>query len=286
MREVSRAIAQPLPVPLGPTARFLRRAWRWLQLNLIVIGAYLALLGVWQLADLLFHVPRFLLPSPWEIIRRIAERPDKLAFHLAVTLQEVLIGFLIAVVVSIPSGILIVYSRVLERLIYPFLVAFQAIPKVALAPILVVWFGFGLTSKISLALVTAMFPIVLNTVVGMNQTPPEMIHLMRSLGASWLQIFLKVRLLAAAPHIFGGFKIGITLAVVGAVVGEFIASNSGLGYFLLVANNGFDTPLLFGIVVILSFVSIALFYVVELIEVLVLPGPLRKRTAAGAMRLT
>jgi NitT/TauT family transport system permease protein len=286
MREVSRAIAQPLPIPLGPTARFLRRAWRWLQLNLIVIGAYLALLGVWQLADLLFHVPRFLLPSPWEIIRRIAERPDKLAFHSAVTLQEVLIGFLIAVVVSIPSGILIVYSRVLERLIYPFLVAFQAIPKVALAPILVVWFGFGLTSKISLALVTAMFPIVLNTVVGMNQTPPEMIHLMRSLGASWLQIFLKVRLLAAAPHIFGGFKIGITLAVVGAVVGEFIASNSGLGYFLLVANNGFDTPLLFGIVVILSFVSIALFYVVELIEVLVLPGPLRKRTAAGAMRLT
>ena len=286
MREVSRAIAQPLPIPLGATARFLRRAWRWLQLNLIVIGAYLALLGVWQLADLLFHVPRFLLPSPWEIIRRIAERPDKLAFHSAVTLQEVLIGFLIAVVVSIPSGILIVYSRVLERLIYPFLVAFQAIPKVALAPILVVWFGFGLTSKISLALVTAMFPIVLNTVVGMNQTPPEMIHLMRSLGASWLQIFLKVRLLAAAPHIFGGFKIGITLAVVGAVVGEFIASNSGLGYFLLVANNGFDTPLLFGIVVILSFVSIALFYVVELIEVLVLPGPLRKRTAAGAMRLT
>ena len=286
MREVSRAIAQPLPVPLGPTARFLRRAWRWLQLNLIVIGAYLALLGVWQLADLLFHVPRFLLPSPWEIIRRIAERPDKLAFHSAVTLQEVLIGFLIAVVVSIPSGILIVYSRVLERLIYPFLVAFQAIPKVALAPILVVWFGFGLTSKISLALVTAMFPIVLNTVVGMNQTPPEMIHLMRSLGASWLQIFLKVRLLAAAPHIFGGFKIGITLAVVGAVVGEFIASNSGLGYFLLVANNGFDTPLLFGIVVILSFASVALFYLVELIEVLVLPGPLRKRTNAGAMRLT
>jgi NitT/TauT family transport system permease protein len=267
-------------IALGGAARPLLRARRWVRVHLIVIAAYVLLFGVWQLADVLFRVPQFLLPSPLAIIRRIAEDPGKLAFHSVVTLQEVLLGFLVAVVVSIPLGILIVYSRLLERLVYPFLVAFQAIPKVALAPILVVWFGFGLTSKISLAFVTAMFPIVLNTVVGMNQTPPEMIHLMRSLGASPLQIFVKIRLLAAAPHIFGGFKIGITLAVVGAVVGEFIASNSGLGYFLLVANNVFDTPLLFGIVVVLSLTSIALFYLVELVEVLVLPRPLRKRTVA------
>src|SRR5207245_1023797 len=112
------------------------------------------------------------------------------------------------------------------------------------------------TSKVTLAFVTATFPIVINTVVGMAQTPPEMIHLMRSLGASGLQTFTKVRLIAAAPHVFGGFKIGITLAMVGAVVGEFIASNSGLGYFLLIANNAFDAPLLFGIVILLSLLMV------------------------------
>lgn len=261
------------------------RAWssrevsRWVRVNAIVISAYVLLFVVWELAGTLFHIPGFLLPSPVSIVRRVAQDPGALVFHSMVTLQEVLLGFLIAVLVSIPLGITIVYSPVLERIFYPFLVAFQAVPKVALAPILVIWFGFGLTSKVSLAFVTAMFPIVINTVVGMNQTPPEMIHLMRSLGASWLQIFAKIRLFAAAPHIFGGFKIGITLAVVGAVVGEFIASNSGLGYFLLIANNAFDTPLLFGIVIVLSVISIALFYLIELLEALLLPRPLRRRTA-------
>jgi len=121
----------------------------------------------------------------------------------------------------------------------------------------------------------------------MAQTPPEMIHLMRSLGASGLQIFTKVRLIAAAPQVFGGFKIGITLAMVGAVVGEFIAANKGLGYFLLIANNAFDAPLLFGIVILLSLLSVGLFYSIELLEMLVLPRPLRRsawkvRPGAGA----
>ena len=165
--------------------------------------------------------------------------PSFIASHAFVTLQEVLLGFSLAALVSIPVGVVIVSSRSIERALYPLLVSFQAIPKVALAPILVIWFGFGLTSKVSLAFVTAMFPIVINTVIGMAQAPPEMIHLLRSLGASRLQTFTKVRLVAAAPHIFCGFKIGITLAMVGAVVGEFIASNSGLGYFLLIANNAF-----------------------------------------------
>src|SRR6266481_5607087 len=119
--------------------------------------------------------------------------------------------------------------------------------------------------------------LAFHTLVGMARTPPEMIHLMRSLGASRLQIFAKVRLPAAAPHIFGGLKVGITLSMVGAVVGEFIASNSGLGNFLLIANNAFDSPLLFAIVIALSLLSVALFYAIELIEALVLPRPLRRK---------
>jgi NitT/TauT family transport system permease protein len=194
-------------------------------------------------------------------------------------------GFLFGAVVSIPLGILVVYSSVLERLIYPFLVAFQAIPKVALAPILVVWFGFGPASKVTLAFVTAMFPIIVNTVIGMKQTPPELIYLMRSLQASETQIFLKIRLYTAAPYIFAGFKIGVTLAVVGAIVGEFIASNGGLGYLLLAANNNIDTPLLFAVVGVLAMLSIALYYAVEAIESLVLPRPLRRRGAALEHRI-
>jgi NitT/TauT family transport system permease protein len=238
--------------------------------------AYLALLALWQLANPLFHVPKYVLPSPSDIVIGTAKHPHALLVNSWVTIQEVLGGFGLGVVVSIPLALAIVSWRAVERLIYPFLVAFQAVPKVALAPILVVWFGFGPGSKVMLGFVTAMFPIVINTVIGLRQTPPEMIHLMRSLGASSLQIFAKIRLYAAAPYIFGGLKVGITLAVVGAVVGEFIASNHGLGNMLLAANNAFDTALLFGIVVLLSLISIALFYLVELVEVLVLPRPLRR----------
>lgn len=242
----------------------------------LTVLVYLLVLVLWELSGPVFHVPKYVLPTPSEIVAGTAKHPDALAINSWVTLQEVLGGFVLGVVVSIPLALAIVSWPTIERLVYPFLVAFQAVPKVALAPILVVWFGFGPGSKVMLGFVTAMFPIVVNTVIGLRQTPPEMIHLMRSLGASPLQIFTKVRLFIAAPYIFGGFKVGITLAVVGAVVGEFIASNHGLGNMLLAANNAFDTPMLFGVVVLLSLISIALFYAIEAIEVLVLPKPLRR----------
>lgn len=249
--------------------------------TLSVVGAYLAIVLLWQFANPLFHVPAYVLPSPTDILHRMSERQGALVTNTLMTLNEVSFGFLVGVVVSIPLALLIVSSRIAERFVYPLLIAFQAVPKVALAPILVVWFGFGMSSKIMLGFVTAMFPIVINSVIGLRQTPPEMIHLMRSLGATPVQTFAKIRIFAAAPYIFGGLKVGVTLAVVGAVVGEFIASNSGLGNMLLTASNAFDTPLLFGVVVLLSVLSIVLFYAIELIERLVLPAPLRK-TATSA----
>src|SRR6266481_3149043 len=282
MHDAPKVLAEPLGSELrrallSRAARTRREERSWIRRNVAVLLIYGLVLVAWVVASSLPSVPAFILPSPLAIFQRAARNPGTLIFHSLVTLQEVLLGFLLAVLLGIPLGVLIVWSRLLERLFYPALVALQAIPKVALAPILVIWFGFGPTSKVTLAFVTATFPIVINTVVGMAQTPPEMIHLMKSLGASNLQIFTKVRLIAAAPHVFGGFKIGITLAMVGAVVGEFIASNSGLGYFLLVANNAFDAPLLFGIVILLSLLSIGLFYSIELVEMLVLPRPLRRR---------
>lgn len=264
---------------LTPTraSRLRRVALRWMRVYGIVAGVYLLALALWEAASRIFSIPVYLLPSPLTITESVLNNFGRLVHHTQVTLGEVGLGFLLAALVSIPIGVLLVYSELMERVISPLLVAFQATPKVAFAPILVVWFGFGVTPKVILALITAAFPIVINTVIGMNQMPREMLHLMRSLGASSWQIFAKARIPVAAPYIFGGFRIGITLAVVGAVVGEFIASNSGLGFLLLVANNNLETPMLFAVVAVLAVMSSLLFFAIEALEAVLLPRPLRRR---------
>jgi len=234
---------------------------------------------------MVFHIPGYTLPSPAAIIAVMIREWRPLLQNSLVTLTESAIGFGLSIVISVPLGIVIVYSRWVEQVVYPILVASQAVPKVALAPIFVVWFGFGLLPKVLIAFFIAFFPIVVNTVVGMARTPPEMIYLMRSLGASHLQILLRVRLPSAAPYIFAGVKVAAAFAVVGAIVGEFIAASSGLGYMQLVADNNFQTDLLFGTLVALSVMGIALFYLVGLVELLVLPRPLRQTRVDGGSTL-
>lgn len=241
-----------------------------------VVITFIAFLVLWEAATVLFQIPSYILPSPTSIALVMVEKWSSLLSNSIVTLVESAIGLGLSIVLSIPLGILIVYSSWIERTVYPFLVASQAIPKVALAPIFVVWFGFGLLPKVLIAFFIAFFPIVVNTVVGLSRTPPEMIQLMRSLGASPLQILLRVRMVAAAPYIFAGIKIAAAFAVVGAIVGEFIAADSGLGYMQLIANNNFEIPLLFGTLVMLSAMGIGFFYLVMLAELLILPRPLRQ----------
>ena len=227
----------------------------WVPAVLTFIGIFV----LWEIITIVFGVPVYTLPAPSIIIDVMIEKRLLLLEHSWVTFAESAIGLGLSIVLSIPMGILIVYSPLFERTVYPLLVASQAIPKVALAPILVVWFGFGLMPKVLIAFFIAFFPIVVNTVVGLSRTPPEMIHLMRSLGASPLQILLRVRMMAAMPYIFAGIKIAAAFAVVGAIVGEYIAASSGLGYMQLVANNNFEIPLLFGTLVVLSVMGIAFF---------------------------
>jgi NitT/TauT family transport system permease protein len=248
---------------------------RSLSRALPALAACVLLVLLWEAASHLRAVPDYLLPAPSAIFDAIAKSWGVIVAHSGVTLLEASAGLALSVVISVPLGVLIVYSPTIERIVYPFLVASQAIPKVALAPILVVWFGFGLLPKVLIAFFIAFFPIVVNTVVGMSRTPAEMIHLMRSLGASPAQILLRVRLVAAAPYIFAGIKIAAASAVVGAIVGEYIAADSGLGYMQMIANNNLQMPLLFGTLVALSVMGIGLFYLVALIEHLVLPRPLR-----------
>lgn len=259
------------------------KGWRWrldligprLWDGLLVTGAFVGLIVLWQIATMLFAIPSYILPSPVEIIAAIAGDWLRLLQNAAVTFGEAAAGFLVSIVVGIPLGVLIVYSKWLERVLYPLLVASQSIPKVALAPIFVVWFGFGTLPKVLIAFSIAFFAIVVNTVVGLSRTPPEMMHLMRSLGATQMQIFFRVRVPMAMPYIFAGIKISAAFAVVGAIVGEFIAASSGLGYLQLVADNNFQIPLLFGILVLLSVMGALLYYLVVLVEWIALPPPLR-----------
>ena len=246
---------------------------------LVVIAVILI---VWELAVRLFGVPAYLLPPPSAIARRMATDYELLAVNTWITLGEVLAGFALAIVVSIPLAAILAQFRVVENAVYPTLVASQTIPKVAIAPLLVVWFGFGLTPKILIAFLICFFPIVVDTMTGFRCVPREVIWLARSMGASQWKTFMKIRIPAALPNIFAGLKVASTLAVVGAVVGEFIGADRGLGYQLIVANGLMDVQLSFAVLVTLSLLGIALYAAVELLERVTLPWQVSHRVAAGS----
>ena len=223
---------------------------------------------VWEAAVDVGRIPRFVLPSPSDIWTSIEGHWQPLLGHAWVTLLETLAGFGLSVAIGLPLAVLIVYSRLFDRVLYPILVASQAVPKVALAPILLVALGYSILPKVIVAFLIAFFPVVVNTVTGLASVDRDTLNLMRSMGASKLDMFLKLRFPHAVPSMIAGFKVAVALAVVGAVVGEFVGSRSGLGYYMLLATGNFDTPLVFACVVILTLMGIILFYTVGLLEVL------------------
>jgi NitT/TauT family transport system permease protein len=180
-------------------------------------------------------------------------------------------GFVLSVVIGIPLATVIVFSRFAERMLYPPMIASQAIPKVAIAPLFVVWMGFGVMPKIWIAFLIAFFPVVIDTVVGLRSVQPEMLQLGRSMGGGTLRVFLKLRLPNALPNIFAGLKVAIALAVVGAITGEFVGSQSGLGYLLTSASGQMDTALVFAVLVVISVIATLLFMIIEAVEKLVIP---------------
>lgn len=226
----------------------------------------LAILTAWQIAVPLAGISEFVLPTPWAILRRIVIDWNLLAQHAWVTVLEVTFGFGLAVLTGIPTALAIFYSRVFERAVYPLLVALQTVPKVVLAPLLVLYLGYGWAPKIFLAFLISFFPIVIATVVGLQSLDKPMTHLLRSMGANEWQIFVKLRIPAALPNIFGGFKVGISLAVIGAVIGEYVAAERGIGHLQLQANAQFDTALSFAAVVVISGVGVLLFSIISFLE--------------------
>ena len=231
----------------------------------------LAVIALWEVGAHWFEIPAFLLPAPSAIVLSMGANAALLLHNGWVTTLEIVLGFLLSIVVGIPLALAIFLWPPFARSILPLLVSSQAMPKVAVAPLFLVWFGFGMIPKVLIAFLIAFFPIVINTAVGLASIEPEKIYLARSMGFGAAATFFKIRLPSALPAIFGGLKISITLAVVGAVVGEFVGGDAGLGYLLMVANGSMDTQLLFAGIVSLTILGVVLFLLIELDERLVIP---------------
>lgn len=238
----------------------------------------LALLGVWEIAVRILELPSYLLPAPTEIVREIIDHFQNIFDHSLVTAYEMLMGYFLAIAVAVPMAIAITASPSFDRFITPILLFFQTVPKISLAPLFLVWFGVGILPKILVAFLISFFPIIIDTAVGLRSISPDMIDLARSMGASRLQIFTRFRLPTSLPYLFSGLKVASTLAVVGAVVGEFVGADKGLGYLLLVANSNLLTALMFGTIFALTAQGLILFYAIQVLENWLIPWHITVRS--------
>ena len=249
-----------------------RKGWGRHLANLSVgwsvpVSVVIALL-LWQALAAIWHLPAFILPGPilvWQRFLRVLV-DGSLARHSWVTLQEVLLGLLLGASLATLLGYLLAKSHLLERVLSPYLVASQAIPVVAIAPLLVIWFGPGMFSKVLICALIVFFPVLVNTVVGLRAVPENLRDLMRSLQANRFQMLRYLEVPAALPVFLGGLRIGATLAVIGAVVGEFVGSDRGLGFLINVARGQYDTALVFVAVITLIALALGLYGAVVLVE--------------------
>ncbi|MBI4338404.1 MAG: ABC transporter permease [Chloroflexi bacterium] len=226
---------------------------------------------MWQGAVLVFAIPAWKLPAPSAIAVELAASRALYLRHTWVTLAEALLGFGFAFIGGVLLAALMAQSRTFLRAAYPILIASQTIPIIVVAPLLLIWVGYGLTPKIIVVVLIAFFPIVVNTLDGLRSVDPDMVNLMRTLGASRWQIFAKVRVPGAMPFLFSGTRVAVTFSVIGAVIGEWVGSSAGLGYLTRISVPLFLTARAFGAVVILAVMGILLFLAVAALERLALP---------------
>ncbi len=230
-----------------------------------------ALLLLWQLVAEVAGTPRWFLPAPSDIAAAMVGSADLLAMHGWVTIQEVAIGFVASFVFGVAAAVAIAYSRIVERVAYPLVVASQTVPVIAIAPILLIWFGYELTPKVIVVVLICFFPIVVNTVDGLRAVDPDLVNLLRSMGASRWQVFTKAQLPTSLPFLFSGTKVAIAVSVIGAVIGEWVGASAGLGYFMVRAASQMRTDRVFAAVVVLSVMGIALFAIASISERYLLP---------------
>lgn len=229
-------------------------------------AVYLVLLVAWEVSVRVFAIPAWILPAPTEIGRTALKWAPELGFNSLVTLRETLVGFALAIALSLPLAVLIALNATARKLLYPILLGLQSVPKVAVAPLIILWLGLSEWPKIVIVILVCFFPILVNLIAGLEAAPRTMLDLMRSLGASQHMIFRRLRIPVALPHFFTGCKVAVTFAVIGSVIGEFVAAQEGLGYLILISTSQSQTPLAFAAIGLLTLLSIALFHGIEWIE--------------------
>jgi NitT/TauT family transport system permease protein len=235
------------------------------------VAVVMGILSIWQIMTFALQINPYIFPSPLDVFSALVASIDFLAMHMLVTLYEAIFGFAIAVVVGVGLAIFLSHFRRVRDASYPIIMFVQTMPKVALAPVLLLWFGYGLIPKLAISFLASFFPILINTMTGLTTIDEELLYLTKVLGATPSQVYRKVRLANALPYMFAGFKVGITLAVLGAVVAEFVSSEYGLGFIIVTAQGQFRTDLAFAAIFLLSLIGLGLFYTIEFLRRLVMP---------------
>jgi NitT/TauT family transport system permease protein len=264
----------------------LSRRWRqggivrWLSRSWLAILFFVLFFGFWEVSIGLFEIPPYILNRPSEIVTRGWADIERLLYYTYVTGLETIIGYAIAIVVAVPLGLAIAFSSFLRRTIYPFFVSVEMVPKIAFAPLFISWLGFGLLPKIIIVFLVCFFPIVLNAILAFGSLPEELTRFCRSTGAGWLKVFLKVRLPAALPQCFVGFKYAALNATVGATIAEFIGSDQGLGFYIQITTGNMRPDLAFAGIFLLTLLGLCLFGLVTLAERMLIPWHISVRRNA------
>ncbi len=242
---------------------------------------FLCFLGVWQLAVMALHLKVFILPSPLKVLASLLDPQYDWWRHIAATGEEIVLSFLLTAVLGIGLSILNVWSKIINKTVMPIIVLFNSLPKIALAPLFLIWFGYGLIPNILVACIVAFFPVVINTTTGLQAVDEDLLDLVHYLNASKAQVFFKIRIPNSLPYIFAGFKIAATMCVVGAIVGEFIASSRGLGYLIRDAQAFINTPPMFACLLLLSIMGLLFFSAIAGLEKACMPWNYRKVEEEG-----
>ena len=229
-------------------------------------GVLVILLALWQFVVRVFDVPIVLVPAPTDVVVSLVDglADGSLVEHAWVTLQEILLGFGVAVVAALLCAFLVTQSRTLDKALFPLIVMTQTIPKVAMAPLLIVWFGTEITSKVLTTALIAFFPLLINAILGLRSADPDQVDMLRSFGASRMDVLRRLQIPSALPHIFAGLDVAVVLSVTGAIVAEFVGATAGLGYVIQATNFTLDVSRTFAVLVVLSAIGLALHALVVL----------------------
>jgi len=264
--------------------RLSERQLRWLHLAQPVAAAVLVL-ALWEAIIAAFDVPKYIVPAPTDIIEAGIKKAPIIGRHYYVTLYEAVLGYMIAIFIAVPSALMIAFSRLAQRTIYPMMALMDMTPKIALAPVFIVWLGLGLEPKLAVTVLVCFFPIVLNGILGFRSISPEIVYLAQSMGSRPWETFWKIRFPNALPYLFVGLKYGASAAMVGAVVAEFVGGSAGLGYYLVDAMAKYKTDLGIAIMFVMTTIGLGMFFGMQMVERLAIPWHVSQRTERrGAVR--